>query len=465
MSTEASSSATLFDTLLKPFGDVRRGEGMRVVVLLSSLFLLLVAYYVIKTVREPLILASGHPELKSYGAAGQALLLMGFVPAYSWLSSRVSRTVLIPAVTGFFVVCLQLFFVGARGVVDAEPPPETELSISHFVSLGYAFYVWVGIFSVAMIAQFWAMANDLHPRDTGERLFPIIAVGAPAGSWAGSVLAEQLFEQGVTVPMMFQITCGLLVVHAALAWFVMRRSSLPGRDEHGGDDAPIEGANGFLLVFRSGYLRWIALLLVLLNVVNTTGEQILSTSVYERAVALAEAGEIDDVGAWIGAFYGDFFGWVNLATVLVQALLVSRIVKLFGIRGVVFALPIVALGVYGSLALGAGFAVFRIAKMAENTTDYSVMNTAKAMLWLPTTRAEKYKAKQAVDTFFVRFGDLIAAGFVFVAAELLSLGLRSFAVFNLVMIAAWFGVAILVVRRYRALAAGDDRDDASAAIG
>jgi AAA family ATP:ADP antiporter len=255
--------------------------------------------------------------------------------------------------------------------------------------------------------------------------------------------------------MMFQVTSVLLVVHALLAWFVMRRASTADHVDGQGAEAPIDSPNGFLLVFRSPYLRLIALLLVLLNVVNTTGEQILSTSVYERAVALADAGEIDDVGAWIGAFYGDFFGWVNLATVLVQALLVSRIVKLFGIRGVVFALPIVALGVYGSLALGAGFAAFRIAKMAENTTDYSVMNTAKAMLWLPTSRAEKYKAKQAVDTFFVRFGDLIAAGFVFVAAELLSLGLRSFAVFNLVMIAAWFGVAVLVVRRYRALADSD----------
>ncbi len=455
MSTERERRTTPFDALLKPFGDVRGGEGARVITLLISLFLLLVSYYVIKTVREPLILASGHPELKSYGAAGQALVLMAFVPAYSWLSSRVSRTVLIPTVTAIFVACLQVFYFGAQGVLGADPPAETELSVGHFTSIGYIFYVWVGIFSVAMIAQFWAMANDLYPRATGERLFPIIAVGAPAGSWAGSVLAEWLFDHDVTVPMMFQVTSVLLVVHALLAWFVMRRASTADHVDGQGAEAPIDSPNGFLLVFRSPYLRLIALLLVLLNVVNTTGEQILSTSVYERAVALADAGEIDDVGAWIGAFYGDFFGWVNLATVLVQALLVSRIVKLFGIRGVVFALPIVALGVYGSLALGAGFAAFRIAKMAENTTDYSVMNTAKAMLWLPTSRAEKYKAKQAVDTFFVRFGDLIAAGFVFVAAELLSLGLRSFAVFNLVMIAAWFGVAVLVVRRYRALADSD----------
>ena len=52
-----------------------------------NLFLLLLGYYVLRTVREPLILAGG-AEVKSYAAAGQALALMGFVPLYGWFSSR-----------------------------------------------------------------------------------------------------------------------------------------------------------------------------------------------------------------------------------------------------------------------------------------------------------------------------------------------------------------------------------------
>jgi ATP/ADP translocase len=36
----------------------------------------------------------------------------------------------------------------------------------------------------------------------------------------------------------------------------------------------------------------------------------------------------------------------------------------------------------------------------------------------PTSREEKYKAKQAIDTFFVRMGDMIAAGVVFVGTHL-----------------------------------------------
>ncbi len=52
-------------------------------------------------------------------------------------------------------------------------------------------------------------------------------------------------------------------------------------------------------------------------------------------------------------------------------------------------------------------------KTAENATDYSIMNTARQLLWLPTTREEKYKAKQAIDTFFVRGGDVLSAAVVY----------------------------------------------------
>ena len=95
--------------------------------------------------------------------------------------------------------------------------------------------------------------------------------------------------------------------------------------------------------------------------------------------------------------------------------------------GLLFALPIVALGNYAWIAAGFGFGAFRILKTAENATDYSIMNTAKAMLWLPTTHEEKFQAKQAVDTFFVRIGDVLAALLVFVGTRQLALDTMGFA--------------------------------------
>jgi AAA family ATP:ADP antiporter len=120
---------------------------------------------------------------------------------------------------------------------------------------------------------------------------------------------------------------------------------------------------------------------------------------------------------------------------------------------VLFALPLIAIGSYGIIALGASLVVVRWAKTAENSADYSVMNTAKQLMWLPTTREEKYKAKQAVDVFFYRIGDLVAAGVVFVGTSWLAMGSRAFAIANLLFVIAWLLLAARVVRENRRLSA------------
>ena len=105
---EAATTSRL-DRALGVFTDVRAGEGVNAVLMLVNVFLLLVCYSVIKTVREPLILLGGGAEVRSYAAAGQALVLMGFVPLYGWVASRVDRVKLIVGVTLFFVACIELF--------------------------------------------------------------------------------------------------------------------------------------------------------------------------------------------------------------------------------------------------------------------------------------------------------------------------------------------------------------------
>ena len=77
-------------------------------------------------------------------------------------------------------------------------------------------------------------------------------------------------------------------------------------------------------------------------------------------------------------------------------------------------------------------------KVADNSLDYSLGNTTKQALWLPTSREAKYKAKQAVDSFFVRAGDVIQAGLVF-AGERLALAVPAFASINVVLAGAWLG--------------------------
>ena len=423
------------DRALRPFGDVRAGEGATVLLMCLNVFLLLMAYYILKTVREPLILLAGGAELKSYAAAFQALTLIGYVPLYGWAASRLPRQRFLMAVVLFFVGCIQLFVMGR---------------LLHVPYVGFAFFVWVGIFSLTTIAQFWSYANEIYSRPEGERLFPLIAVGSAAGAPLGAALAEHLFGLGVRPFAMMEIAAGLLLLHLGLYRVVNARVSAGAAKAA---QEPMKAGNGFAMVLHSRYLGLIALLLVLLNLVNTVGEYILGNAVVVAANAKVAAGAGFDKEAFIGEFYGNYFFWTNLATILIQAFVVSRIVKRFGMKGVLLALPIVSLLAYGTAAAGAGLIALLYVKIAENSTDYSVNNTAKQMLWLPTNREEKYKAKQAIDTFFVRFGDMLAAGVVFLGTHVIREGVAGFARVNILIVVLAIVVALLLLREYRRLTA------------
>jgi AAA family ATP:ADP antiporter len=428
---EAEAKPGMLDRLLRPFTEVEPGEAGTALLMFVNLFLLLLGYYVLRTVREPLILASG-AEVKSYSSAGQALTLMFFVPLYGWFSSQVDRMKLIVGFVLFFIVTTELFSWGGRAGVPY---------------IGVVFYIWVGIFSLATIAQFWSYANDIYRREAGERLFPFIFLGASLGAPVGAKVAERLFDAGVSPYDIMHLTAAILCVHLALYRVVDRRETRRAH-QPAAAGTPLSAAGGFQLVFGSPYLRLLALLIVLLNVVNTTGNYIVDRSVVAAADAAVAADPSRSRDAFIGSFYGNFSFYFSTLGLLLQAFAVSRIVKYLGMAGAILALPLVALGGYGLVAAGAGLVVIRWVKIAENATDYSVMNTARQLVWLPTSREEKYKAKQAIDTFFVRTGDLLQAGVVFAGTTWLGLGARGFALANLVLIAAWLAVASLLLREY-----------------
>ncbi len=431
-SGRAEAKPGVLEWLLRPFTDVEPGEAGTALLMFLNLFLLLLGYYVLRTVREPLILASG-AETKSYSSAGQALTLVAFVPLYSWFSSKVGRMKLIFAFVLFFIVNIEMFAWSGRAGLPY---------------VGIVFYIWVGIFSLATIAQFWSFANDIYRREAGERLFPFIFLGASLGAPVGAKVAEWLFDAGVGTYEIMHVSAAILCVHLALYWVVNRRESRRATQATAATAPLSAAAGGFQLVFRSPYLRLFALVIVLLNVVNSTGNYIVDRTVVAAADQAVAANPSLTRDAFIGAFYGSYsFAFSTLGLIL-QAFAVSRIVKYLGMAGVILTLPFVALGGYGLIAAGAGLAVMRWAKIAENATDYSVMNTARQLVWLPTTRDEKYKAKQAIDTFFVRAGDVLQAGVVFAGTTWLGLGARGFGFTNLVLIAAWLVAAFLLLREY-----------------
>jgi AAA family ATP:ADP antiporter len=436
------------DRILGVFADVRGGEAATALLLMLNIFLLLASYYLLKTIREPLILASpgGGAEVKSYAAAAMAGLLLVLVPMYSAIASRVSRVRLINFVTLFFIVCLLAFFVLSRTGVP----------------IGVAFFIWVGIFNLMIIAQLWAFANDVYTVEEGKRLFAIVGFGASLGAIAGSFVTGQLVKVYGPYPFMLGaaglLAFCMLLTNVVGARVKRRRGDAAQPAAAAGPSAPagegLRGRSGFALVFADRYLLLIGILMLVYNLVNTNGEYILGktvVSLYTAAHGAAAAGGLDEK-KMIGEFYGNYFTMVNVLSALIQAFLVSRVLKYFGVRVALLLLPAVALIGYGAMAFVPLLGFIRGTKLAENSLDYSLQNTTKNALYLPTSPEAKYKAKQANDTFFVRFGDVLSAGIVFAGTTWLGFAARQFAMVNVALVLVWLVVAVLVGRRFQQMA-------------
>src|SRR5688572_6436184 len=424
------------ERLLSIFADVRAGEGVGALLLALNIFLLLAGYSVMRPARDGLILSEGGAEAASYSAAAQAVLLTAVVPLYGWLGTRVRRIRLIAIVMTFFSVTLVGFYVGGR------------LGLRE----GVAFYIWIGLINVFIVSQFWAFANDLYTEGQGRRLFPFIGVGQSLGAWVGAAAVTPLVRGlNYTPYTLMLLGAGALMIALSITLVVNRRET--ARADPAGaaaDVAPLGPQGGFELVLKDRYLFWIAVLTVLLNVVNTTGGYVLNRLIVAEAAARfgTDPSAVAASRQFITAFSGSIIATVNLVGFLLQLFVTSRVIRYLGVRGALFILPVLALINYSIIAVAPILAVVRIGKILENSTDYSIQNTLRQALFLPTSREAKYKAKAAIDTFFTRAGDVLSAAFVGLG-QVTGVATPVFAGLNVAMTCVWLWVAGQIAKEHR----------------
>ncbi len=414
---------------LSVLAEVRAGEGAGVLLLSLNIFVLLGAYYLLKAVREALILSESGAEVKAYSSAAQALLFLGIIPAYGAFASRVNRIRLIRWVTLVFASNLLIFYaLGVAGVRE-----------------GVAFFIWVGIFNMLIVAQFWAFANDLYSEPQGKRLFPVIMLGASLGAVAGGQAAARLIGPLGPYGLML-LAAGFLIPCILLSMVVHRRAVSGPHSAAAPPTAPLAKTGALQLLARDRYLLLIAITMLVLNTVNSTGEFLLGKFVEQAAHAASS--DLVVQARLIGEFYGNFSSLYSGLAMLLQMFAVSRIFKYIGVRGALFILPCIALTGYSFILFLPLLSVVRWTKIFENGTDYSIQNTTQQALFLPTSREAKYKAKAAIDTFFVRAGDVVQAGIVMAGAAV-GLGVKGFASINLVLTLVWLALAAGVAREHR----------------
>lgn len=404
-------------------GDLGRG-----LLLSSCLFLTISAYVMGKVARDALFLARFEAVRLPYADIACGLLVGFIVIAYLRLGRRISLGTLLVASPLFFASNCALFWYFAVR--------------AHSAWLYPVFYVWVGIFGVLAPTQVWTLANSLLTTREAKRIFGIVGVGAIAGWIFAGYLSKILTRISGTESLLLGMAL-LLVLCSTLMAFASRGGQLRL-------SASTEAITGVLgagqrnfrdslrSVFSSTYLRGISAVICISSFATTlTGWQFK---------ALAKQFSVNKDAMAI--FFGDFYFYAGLASLVFQVLLTTRLLRRFGIGPILFVLPVIVLcGSAGLLASGTIAAVLFL-KGGDQVVRYSLDRSVVELLYLPLPHRVRLQAKWFIDTVIWRLGDGLAGLVVLLFAAQLHVSARQLSWIAMLLACGWLVAAYISGQQY-----------------
>ncbi|KAF1702743.1 NTP/NDP exchange transporter [Pseudoxanthomonas suwonensis] len=387
--TPAPGTADRTPLLSRLFG-VQPHEAPAVGAGLAMFFLLFTGYFMLRPVRETFGVAGGVDNLQ-WLFTGTFLATIAVLPAFGWIASKVPRRRILPWVFGLVVATLLGF--GLSLLLQPED-----------VWVGRAFYIWVSVVNLLLISLAWSVLADVFAPSEAKRLFALVASGASAGGLLGPLLTALLV--GVLGHGGLLLLSSLLIGgSAATALWLHRwrdRHPLPARERAAAPPPRRLGGNPFegaLDVFRSPYLLGIALFVVLLSTVTTF-------LYFEQARMVADL--FPDRGQQTRVF-GLIDTAVQVLAILTQLFVTGHIARKLGVGVLLVAVPLVMAAGFLWLALAPVFAVFVVVMVARRAGEYALVRPGREMLYTVVPAAQKYKAKNFIDTAVYRGGDALSA--------------------------------------------------------
>lgn len=439
--SSSPSPARLASRVLAGATDIRRGEGKAVLASGLLFFLVLAAVMVLRPVREAMGLQKGIENVRSLFlyTVGITLLL---VPGFGYLVSRVRRRVFLAVSFRCCAVILLGFYLSFTVFPERIARAAEQI-----------YYVYHSVFNLFVVSVFWAFMADLFSTSESKRLFPAIAVGGTLGaiagatvSWMVSSLMSWLLPGRTGTASLFLVAVPLLE-SAALTAALVARIRTPRAAERT-EALPIGGhaLAGITALLRSPYLLGIFLLILPGAVVSTffyfTGMRIVEAateSVDRRTMLFAQINL-----------------WTQLGTLVAQAFLAGRIMRVVGVGTALAALPLAALAGFAVLAAAplspaAILTVYLVVHTTYRAVQRGIARPARETLFTVVRREEKYKAKSLLDTVGFRAGDASGAQIDRCLAGL-GWGLTGLALAVLPIAVFWAGLCVLLGRAQSRLA-------------
>ncbi len=431
---------------------VRKSELPLTLMMFSYFFLVITSFWILKPLKKSLFIQfydqRGFSLFAWHMEAAQAELLakvlnmvVAFVAVmvFTWLVRRFRRQQLTFIFTGFFLLCYI-----AYSTIMANPGPLTV----------WSFYLFGDLFSTLMVATFFAFLNDSVTPDAAKRLYGPVGLGGVVGGVFGTTFVRGLIDS-VSLSGWLWICIGiglLILVVAYAAGRLVDRDPLlapnadPPKPTTPDDTAQAQRGNpaleGAQLVFRSPYL---------LSIVGIVGLYEIASTIMDFQFTSTIAYYLD--GAAIGRQFSTVFAITNVVSMCVQLFLTSWIMTRFGITAALLVLPLATLAGSGAFMAVPALWVGSLLNTVDNGFSYSINQSAKEALYVPTTPDEKYKAKAFIDMFVQRFAKAVA---VVVSLGITAIfqnfgSLRWLSVFTMAIIIVWIVAARYAGKHFQSL--------------
>ncbi|MFK7976054.1 MAG: hypothetical protein AB8C02_07945, partial [Halioglobus sp.] len=151
-------------------------------------YLLLCAYYIIRPIRDEMLIANGVDNIQWLLLMTMGILL-AITPLFGWITSRFRTREFLSYCTLFFALNLVGFYFLFAG--EERSPTVTR-----------TFFVWVNVFNMFIVSLFWSFMNDIFSEHQAKRLFAFIAAGGTAGALTGPIITTTLVERTGLGPLL-----------------------------------------------------------------------------------------------------------------------------------------------------------------------------------------------------------------------------------------------------------------------
>jgi len=426
---------TRADHWLARFLHVGAGEVAAVLWSFAYFFCLLCGYYVLRPVRDEMAVQVGVERLPWLFSA-VFLVMLAVVPVFGWVSAHFARQRFLPIVYLFFVANLAVFWILFNGAVGIRQTTA-------------AFFVWVSVFNLFVVSVFWSFMADIFDTEQARRLYGFIAAGGTAGAIVGPALTTLLARLLGPTNLLAVSACFMLA-----AVFCIRQLGRGVRRINDGDRQQnaavrIGGGvwDGIRLTISSPYLLGVCLYLVLYG---TT-----STFLYFQQVEIVP--QAVKTPAERTALFAAVDLAVNLITLGLQVFVFQRFMAKLGLAAALVFMPLVSLVGFGVLGAFSTLAVLVVFGVLRRSGEFAIAKPARETLFNVLSRAEKYKAKNFMDTVVYRGGDA-ASGWLVTSLKSFGAGIAGISLIAVPLTVIWAGAGLWLARRHARRVAANQED-------